>query len=109
MIGAILMLADDVIEIRVIGNTCYFKTTHYGSQWAPIEGLKLNYEGAIKEFPDLHGDPDWETKVIMRFKEKIASLPTEDEKIDYIIEDLRNYGYKPKYKQKQGWRPQKII
>ena len=104
MIGAILTLASEVVEIRVKENEVYFKSAN-NLTWATIDGLKLNYNGVIKEFPDLEGEPGWKQQAIERFKEKISKLKTEDEKIDYVIEDLKKHGYKPKYKQKQGFRP----
>lgn len=108
MIGAVLMLANEVVEVRVHDNAVYFRNSNYGGQWAPIEGLKLNYEGVIKEMPELQGNPSWEVEAIVAFKEKIRAMKTEDEKIDYIIDDLRKHGYTPKLKQKQGFRPERL-
>lgn len=108
MIGAILTLANEVVEIRVDGNEVYFKSSSYGSCWAPIEGLRLNLVGVIKEFPDLEGDPKWEEKAAIRFKTKIKNMKSEDAKINYIIADLKKHGYTPKYKQKKGFRPEKL-
>lgn len=107
MIGAVLTLASDVVEIRVKGNEVYFKSAN-NLTWATIDGLQLNYEGVLKEFPDLKGEPDWKQQAIKKFKEKIRKLQTEDKKINYIIEDLKKHGYKPKYKCKQGHRPTPI-
>lgn len=102
------MLASEVVEVRVHGDEVYFRSSNYGSMWAPIEGLKLNYEGAVREFPDLEGNPNWQVETIIRFKDKIREFRTEDEKISYIIEDLKKHGYIPKIKQRQGFRPERL-
>ena len=33
---------------------------------------------------------------------------TDEERVDYIIDDLKKWGYIPLYKQRQGHRPEKI-
>lgn len=102
------MLADEVVEVRVNDSDVYFRSSSYGAGFVPIEGLKLSKSGVVKEFPELEEDPFWQHKAIQKFKEKIHSMKSEDEKITYIIEDLRKFGYTPKIKQKAGWRPQKL-
>lgn len=107
MIGAIFMLGSEYVLVKVEGNNVYFSSSNYGAQQAPIDGLRLSRAGAIKEFPDLEGDPNWQGKAIMRFKEKIKSFRTEDDKIDYIIEDFKKFGYKFIKKEKAGFRAKK--
>ena len=107
MIGVIFMFASEMVEVRVTGNNVMFRSGIM-PMWATIEGLQLNYEGVCKEFPDLNGAPDWKSQAIGRFKDKIASFKTEDEKIGYISEDLKKHGYIPKYIQRGGHRPVKI-
>ena len=94
----------DVILVRVNGNLVEFANTMFGAFMANIDGLKLSKEGALKEFPDLKDKEDWRSIAISRFKEKIASFPEESEKLTYVIEDLRKFGYKPIFRQKKGFR-----
>ena len=108
MINLLFRLGNDKILISVNGNQVYFSSTAYGNQKAPIEGLNLSQQGVIKEFPDLEGDAEWRTKAIERFNKKISSFKTEEEKVEYIIEDLKKFGYVPEQKQKEGFRPEKI-
>lgn len=75
---------------------------------APIENIKLSYSGVIKEFPDLMNQNNWRVEAIKRFKAKLKTFKTEGEKADYIIKDLRKYGFVPKYKQKAGHRVEVI-
>jgi len=107
MIGAVLTLADDVVEVRVDGNNVIFRTGIM-PMWATIDGLSLSYEGVIREFPDLKDEINWKKIATERFKDKIRSFKTEDEKLNYVIEDLKKHGYKPKLKQKAGFRPSMI-
>lgn len=108
MIGALFKLGMEIIEVRVHDKDVYFRSSQYGAMFAPIEGLKLSKAGALKEFPELEGDPKWQEKAIVKFKEKINEFNNEDEKMNYIIEDLKKVGYQPMYKQKEGWRPERI-
>jgi len=101
------MFASDMVEVRIDGNHILFRSGVHPS-WATIDGLNINYEGVCKEFPDLKGDPTWKQQAVERFKDKVASYPTDDEKINYIIEDLKKYGYVPKYYQKGGHRRRRI-
>lgn len=73
-----------------------------------IEGLKISKQGVIKEFPDLEGNEDWKKISIERFKAHIKSFQTEEQVIDYTIEELKKYGYTALYKQRGGHRPKLI-
>lgn len=108
MIGVIFTFGTEVIEVRIDGKNLSFRNSAYGSQFASFEGIKLNQIGVEKEFPDLVGDEAWKEKATQRFKDKINSFSSEEEIATYIIEDLRNFGYIPKYKQKNGFRVEKI-
>jgi len=107
MIGVIFMFAGEMLEVRVNGNDVIFRSGP-NPIWATIEGLQLSKAGVIKEFPDLKDQVNWKEQAIERFKDKIAGFSTEQEKVNYIIEDLKQYGYVPKYTQKGGHRPQRI-
>ena len=108
MIGTIFEFGGKIIEVRIDGDNCLFRTEDYGGSFAPIEGLNLDKKGSIKENPDLKDREDWKEETIKRFKEKLKSYETEKKKMQYIIEDLRKFGYKPKYMQLKGHRPIKI-
>lgn len=107
MIGIIFGFGSETLEVRVMGNDVYFRTSQF-MQFTTIDGLKLSKVGVIKEFPDLKGNDDWNKIAISRFKEKIKKMNNEKEAAEYLIEDLRKYGYKPLYMQKKGFRPQKL-
>jgi hypothetical protein len=108
MIGLIFNHASEVVIVRIKGNEILFGSTLYGAQLASIDGLKLDFQGTIREFPDLKKDLEWREKAIKRFKEHIKKLKTEDEKADYLIKELRTKGYTPKLKEKAGFRAVKI-
>ena len=108
MIDIILYYGNDVILVRIMGKEVFFKTSTFGMQWGDIKGVKFVKSGVDKEYPDLKDNPDWEIIAKERFKEKLKSFNTEDEICDYVINDLKQYGYVPKKKMKVGFRPQTI-
>jgi len=99
---------NERIFIIIDGNRVKFGNTLFGSQVASIEGLKLNYQGVIREFPDLEHNQNWSEEAMKRFKQKIKSCKNEEEVADYLIDDLKKYGYIPYLKQKKGFRPEVI-
>jgi len=109
MIELVFYRGGEIILIRIIGHHVTFSNSDYGAFYATIDYLKLNYEGVIKEHPDLEGRDDWNKEVIKRFKEKIKSYDNEDEISDYMIKELRAVGYRPKYRQKKGFRREGIV
>ena len=108
MIGIIFRYATDYIEIRVDGINIYFRTSQTGSMFATIDNIKLDKSGVIKEFPDLKDSEFWWAEAIHRFKEKIKSFNTENQRAKYIINDLTKYGYIPISKQRVGFRVEKL-
>lgn len=108
MIGVIFDFGGEGVEVRVRGTQVTFRTNQYGGQFAPIEGLRLDKTGVLREFRDLEGRDDWREEAIKRFKEKIKNMQTEDERIDYIMQDLKKFGYIPLYYQKEGFRVRKL-
>ena len=94
--------------VEIENNKLWFSTTTFGNVKAPIDKIKLNYKGVIKEFPDLENDDNWRTEAIRRFKLKIDSMESEDKVARYVIEDLRKHGYIGLFKQKKGFRPEVI-
>ena len=89
MIQLMFRFANEKILVVIDGNDIKFGSTQYGAQLASIEGLKLDYQGVIKEFPELEDRDDWREEAIKRFKEKIKSFDTEEERGVYIVEDRR--------------------
>lgn len=95
------------IIVRVIETTVLFIDLE-SNMMSPFEGLELNKKGVEKEYPDLIGDKDWKQKAIQRFVDKIKNLPTENLRMDWIISELKEMGYEPLFKQRKGFRTQKI-
>jgi len=108
MIEVIFEFAGDYVLVRVDGFNCLFRTKQFGGALAPLDALQLDKKGVIKEFPDLKDNEDWKKEAIKRFKENIKKMDNEDQRIKYIIEDLKKFGYKPMYYQKQGYRKMRI-
>ena len=48
-----------------------FGTTTFGAVMTDISGMRLDYDGVIKEFPDLKDKEDWKQEAVKRFKDKI--------------------------------------
>ena len=108
MIELIFVRGSEIILVRVNGHDVTFSNSIQGAVYAPIDGMKLDYEGVIKEHPDLKDREDWNQEAVKRFKEKIKSYETEKEVSEYIIKELKSVGYVPKYRQKQGFRKEVI-
>ena len=108
MIGTIFEFAGEIVEVRINDTNCLFRTKQFGGALAPIDSIKLDKEGSIKEHPDLKDREDWREETIKRFKKKIKSYDNEKQRMKYIIEDLKKYGYKPMYIAIDGMRPKKI-
>lgn len=109
-IGTIFQFGNDIVEVRIVGVNCWFKTSQYNAAFVPIDSLRLSDVGILKEFPSLRNVEKSKRKeiAIQKFKDKIKELRTEDERMEYIINDLKKFGYKPLYQQKAGWRPKKL-
>ena len=108
MIGIIFQFASEHIQVNIDGTNVLFRTSGTNGAWATIDNLQLNYAGVCREHPDLKDSKDWKEEAIKRFKEKIKNMKTENERVKYVIEDLSKFGYKPLYKQRQGFRPEKL-
>ena len=108
MIGVIFQLASENIQVQIDKTNILFRTNNTNGAWATIDNLQLNYVGVCREHPDLELAKDWREQAIKRFKDKIKTMKTEKETVDYIISDLSKFGYKPLYKQKKGFRVEKL-
>ena len=105
MIELMFELGSEVILVVIDKHKVTFGSSAYGSQMADISGLKLNYEGVIREHPDLELRSDWNDIAIGRFKDKIKTFGNDEEICDYIIGELEGIGYKAKQKRRNGFRP----
>jgi hypothetical protein len=108
MIGLIFRFASDVVEVRISGNQVLFRSSAQGSQYATIDGLQLNYQGVIREFPELKDSPEWKSEAIAKFKDKVKELSDETKIAHYVTEDLTKFGYVLIARQKQGHRVERI-
>lgn len=108
MIHVLFRFGNEKILITIDKQEVYFSNTSFGAQRTTIDGLQLNREGVIKEFPDLAKSEDWRKEAAFRFTEKVKGFNSEQEVADYLIEDLRKYGYIPEQIQREGFRPEKI-
>lgn len=107
MIGILFKFGADIIEVRIQSNNVFFRTSPL-TGFIDIGGIKLNKVGVLKEFPDLKDNEDWQKIARERFKEKIKKMKTERERADYVINDLKKYGYVPMFEQRAGFRPKKL-
>lgn len=108
MIELIFEFGSEVILVVIENQDVKFGSTLFGAKLSDISGLKLDYNGVCREFPDLETSENWREEAINRFKEKIKLMKTEDETSNYIITEFIKMGYKPKFKQKKGFRRENI-
>ena len=108
MIDLIFYYGTDIILVKINGKQVLFGNSAYGQFLAPFEKLNIDKSGVMKEFPDLKDDKDWRLKAVERFYNHIYSLETEEAISDYIIDDLRKFGYIPKYRQRKGFRVEEL-
>ncbi len=107
MIGIIFKFGSGIVEVRVKENNVFFRTNPTQG-FGDIDGIKLNKVGVLREFPDLKDKDNWQQEARKRFKEKIKQMKTEREKVEYIKEDLKKYGYEPYAEQIEGFRPKRL-
>lgn len=108
MINLMFDHLNEKILVVIDGKNVKFGNTSFGAQLTNIDGLKLNYNGVIKEFPDLKDNEDWEKEAKKRFKEKVNSMKTEKDISEYIIRDLRKQNYIPRFIEINNFRPRAI-
>jgi len=104
MIQLIFEYGVEKVIIIVTGKDVRFGNIKYGNITTTIDGLRLDYNGVIREFPDLELNKNWRQDAIARFKKKIQGFENEQQIADYLIEDLKKFGYKLKGTQKKGFR-----
>ena len=108
MIELMFEFLGDVVLIRIERNKVLFGSTQFGARLASIDGLKLDYAGVCREFPDLELSEKWREEAIQRFKKKIKEIKTEKEIALYLIDDLKKYGYIPRKMQVSGHRAMRL-
>jgi hypothetical protein len=108
MIQLIFEFLGDVELVIVDGHKVLFGNTSFGSKLATIDGLQLDYNGVIREFPDLELEKDWRKIAIERFKKKINEFPSERDVALYVVDELKKFGHIPIKMQMDGFRWRKI-
>ncbi len=107
MIQLMFDFASEKILVVITGSKVMFGNTGFGAVLAEIDGLKLNYEGVIREHPDLELSEDWDLEAKKRFKEEVRSMKNEEQIAEYVTNELKPHGYKLFSKQRQGFRVEK--
>ena len=98
--------ANDVVFVIIDGNNLMFLDSM--GTITTLDGLKIDKNGVIKEFPDLKDDDDWKKKGIQRLKEHMKKFDSEYKKMIYIKDELIKFGNEPLYYQKAGFRPREF-
>jgi hypothetical protein len=99
-----------VALVKVDGKKIYFSTMDRGLfSLQPIDNLKLDIDGILREFPDLKDKTAKEIRqeAIKRFKGHIEKMESEMEVIQYIVQDLGKHGYVLVNAKRPGFREEK--
>jgi len=86
----------DLVAIKVMNKQLFFTKWQGGLiKYSPIDNLRLNPAGIVREFPDLKGKPIEEIKriALQRLKNHIKKKKTKREIMDYLVKDLKKHGY----------------
>lgn len=104
-------LGNQVGTIRISGCKIEYGKM-FGNQmfFMPFDQLRFDYQGILREHPDLKDKPEAEARSIAveRLKEHIAKMNGEEEVYRYIIEEIKKFGGIPQLKQKVGFRVEKL-
>jgi len=106
MIKGTFRIGGDLLDVVINNNNILF--TDASGVITTIEGIRLSKSGIIKENPDLANDDDWKKKGIERFKKYVNKIKGDNNKIEYVKDELQKHGYSPMYKQRGGFRPTKF-
>ena len=98
---------DEIVEIYIMGHSLLFSQGN--RQMATIEGLQLDFDGVVKEYPELKDEKDWRIMAISKFKDKIKSLKNEKEVAQYLVKDLKKHHYELINAQQEGFRATKTL
>lgn len=111
MIEMVFELAGEVVVVKLDGVKINFSNALTGYRVAvPIDMIKLDSKGIVKEFPDLKGRPEgiMRKEAIGRFKDNVRSMKTEGMRKKYIIKEFEGMGYSLKMVHRRGFRPTKF-
>ena len=100
-------IGGEVIEVVIDENQLLFYDTS-SQMTTSHEGLKFSKAGVLIEFPDLENNKDWKEEAIKRLKDHIKSIEREEDKLNYVKQELVKHGYTPMFKQRCGFRPRKF-
>ena len=104
-------MGSEMVIVKIDGRNILFSDQQTNFQnFAPIENLKFDEPGIIKEFPDLQGWDygDMKEEATKRFKEKIKKMETENEVKNYITGELEGKGYILQTIRREGFRPIRV-
>jgi hypothetical protein len=96
-----------VALVRVNEKSISFSTMDKGQfSLQPIENIKLDVDGILREFPDLKEKTAMEIRkeAIQRFKDHINKMETEMEIVQYVVKDLSKHGYEFVNARRPGFR-----
>ena len=92
------------ISVNNLKPVIYFR----GRMLPLIESVKLDYDGVIKEFPELKDNPEWREETIRRFYKKCKEYDSDEKVCQFIYDDLKKWGYKLISINRRGFRPKKF-
>lgn len=95
MIDIIFEFNGEIERVVVKGNIVMFGNNSFGSKMTTIDGLRLDYSGVIREFPDLELEDEWREIAIQRFKKHIKDMISEKDVALYVVDELRKFGHIP--------------
>lgn len=105
MYDILFYFGQEIVIVRVNGKRIYFSYTGQEGTFSPMEKLKLNRDGVLKEYPDLINDEEWEKEAVKRFEKHLHTMPSELDIVEYVKKDLKKFGYIPKTQKRNGFRP----
>ena len=100
-------IAGEIVIVKIQGHNVTFADVNTNfNQFYPIEAIKLNVQGCLKENPDLEGLSNEEIRLasISRFRDHIKKLNNENSIKDYIVTEMGKIGYSLIKIQREGFR-----
>lgn len=107
MWGGTFKLGGEVVKVVVDGNNLFFNDTS-SQMTTTVEGLKFSKAGVLIEHPDLENNKEWKQIAIDRLKEHLKSIKKEEDKLNYVKDELMKHGYIPLFRQRKGHRERKF-
>lgn len=100
-------IADEVVIVKIAGHSLLFSDIKTNFQnFYPIEAIRLDIQGCLKENPDLLGlnDSEIRSESIFRLKAHLAGLDNENSIRDYVTAEMSKMGYTLIATQREGFR-----